>query len=76
MNQQSMGALLILGGLAMLWAIWSQRSPFRTRLWGGEGTPGRPSGAAAFGEGVNRGFWGAIPGGGLVVPPAGAGATP
>lgn len=38
MNTQSMGALLILAGLALLWAIWSERSPFRQTLWG-EATP-------------------------------------
>jgi hypothetical protein len=41
-NRQSAGALLILGGLGLLWAVWAERSPFKTRLWGATGTPGRP----------------------------------
>jgi hypothetical protein len=32
MNPRSAGALLILAGLGMLWALWSDRSPF-ARWW-------------------------------------------
>jgi hypothetical protein len=55
MNDQSLGAILILTGLAMLWALWSKNSPFRSvpspfagppnqKSSGGGGPPGGGSG--------------------------------
>lgn len=73
MNDQSMGALLILGGMAMLWAVWSERSPFRRAMWG-EAAPAKAGEPAAdLQAGFWKGFWGSIPGAGLI---PGTGANP
>ena len=58
MNSQSMGALLILGGLFMLWCIWSNRSPFKIdpedpkwtgpKNTGPSGGSGKPGGGSGF----------------------------
>lgn len=67
MNNQSAGAMLILTGMALLWAVWSERSPFRVALWGETAPKNAGEQAAAdVAGGFWRGFWGTIPGGALV----------
>jgi hypothetical protein len=56
MNSQSMGALLILGGCFILWAVWAKGSPFNVKDnrftgpsdTGASGGSGKPGGGSGF----------------------------
>ena len=50
MNSQSLGAILILAGLFMLWALWAKNSPFagKQNPWSGPKETG-PSGGGSSG---------------------------